>query len=266
VQTDYIVGGVLSDGRLLAGRDCFTGKPGEASRNEAIAVDLADGQVTSLAPLGSYSVSVAWRPQSSEGVASFAGGQCDSLTAIGASGFLSAPEPVMIDGHAWPFDVAFRPGFEFSDSPELCKSYGRARNGQYTEDGKTIAFFASPRSVGVAGRRREGIPWNLYLATPAAGGRLLDAASIRKVFTGIRDPHGMALSRDGSRAAVAGDFGSDRVGSWLVDTATGHARLLGKGAVNTTAFSPDERHVVAAVTERLGGLESHLEVYAVPDS
>lgn len=266
VRTDYIVGGVLPDGRLLVGRDCYTGKSGDAGRSEAIALDLADGQVTSLAPLGSYSVSVAWRPQSSEGAASFAGGQCDSVTAVDASGFLPAPEPVTVDGHTWPLDVVFRPGFEFSDSPELCKPYGRARDAQYTKDGKIIAFFASPDSVGVAGKQREDIPWNLYLATPTAGGRLLDPASIRKVFTDIRDPHGMALSRDGRLVTLAGSFGSDRLGTWLIDTTTGHARLLGKGTVNTTAFSPDERKVIATVFERLGGLESHLEVYALPDS
>lgn len=265
VQTDYIVAGILPDGRLISRRDCLTGRIGEAGHADEIAIDLANLQVTSLAPLGSYNVAMAWRPRSSEGVASFAGGQCDSLTALGASGFLPAPGPVTIDGQTWYLDAVFRPGFEFSDSPDLCKPYGRARDGQYTEDGQTIAFFASPGSVGVAGRQRENVPWNLYLATPAAGGRLLDPASIRKVFTGIRDPHGMALSRDGRWVSVAGDFGSDLVGTWLIDTATGQARLLGKGLVNTTAFSPDERQVIATVFERLGGLESHLEVYTLPD-
>jgi hypothetical protein len=265
VRTHYIVEGVLPDGRLLAGRDCLTGQPRDPGQSAAIAIDLIGGHVTSLAPLGSYSAAVAWRPRSSEGVASFAGGQCDSLTAIGASGFLPAPEPVTIDGQSWHLDVVFRPGFEFSDSPERCKPYGRARDAQYTEDGQTIAFFASPGSVGVAGRQRENVPWNLYLATPAAGGRLLDPASIRKVFPGIRDPHGMALSRDGRWVSVAGDFGSDLVGTWLIDTTTGRAQLLSKGLVNTTAFSPDERKVIATVTERLGSLESHLEVYTLPD-
>jgi hypothetical protein len=265
VRTDYIVGGVLSDGRLLAGRDCLTGKPGDAGRSEAIAISLADGQVTSLAPLGSYSAAVTWRPRSSEGVASFAGGQCDSLTALGATGFLPAPEPVTIDGQTWYLDAAFRPGFEFSDSPELCKSYGRAREAQYTADSETIAFFASPDSVGVAGRRRENVPWNLYLAKPVAGGRLLDPTSIRRVFTGIQDPGGMAFSRDGRWVSVAGDFGSDLIGAWLIDTTTGHTRLLGKGLVNKTAFAPDERQVIATVTESLGHLESHLEVYTLPD-
>jgi len=264
VRTDYIVEGVLPDGRLVAGRDCLTGRPGDAGHSEAIAIDLDDGQVTSLAPLGAYSVTVAWRPQSSEGVASFAGGLCDSITAIGSSGFLPTSEPVTIDGLTWYLDAVFRPGFEFSDSPALCTAYGRARDAQYTPDGQTIAFFASPDSIGVAGRTRENVPWNLYLATPAAGGRLLNPASIRKVFTGIRDPHGMALSRDGRWVSVAGDPESDLVGTWLIDTVTGHARLLGKGSVNTTAFSPDERQVIAAVFERPGSLESYLEVYTLP--
>jgi len=266
VRTHHIVEGVLPDGRLLAGRDCLTGEPRDPGQSEAVAIDLIDGQVTSLAPLGSYSAAVAWRPRSSEGVASFAGGQCDSLTAIGASGFLPAPEPATIDGQSWHLDVAFRPGFfEFSGSPGLCKPYGRARDAQYTEDGQTIAFFASPGSVGISGKQRENVPWNLYLATPAADGQLLDPASIRKVFTGIRDPHGMALSRDGRWVSVAGDFGSDLAGAWLIDTVTGRARLLSKGSVNTTAFSPDERKVIATMFNRLGELESHLEIYTLPD-
>lgn len=265
VRTHYIVEGVLPDGRLLAGRDCLTGRPGDAGQSEAIAINFDDGQVTSLAPLGTYSVTVAWRPRPAEGVASFAGGQCDSLTAIGASGFLPAPEPVTIEGQTWYLDTVFRPGFEFSDSPDLCKPYGRARDAQYTGDGQTIAFFASPGSAGVAGKQRENLPWNLYLATPVAGGQLLDPTTIRKVFTGIRDPHGMALSRDGRWVSVAGDLGNDLAGTWLIDTTTGHARLLGKGLVNATAFSPDEQKVIATVFDRLGELQSHLEIYTLPD-
>lgn len=264
VETDYLVEGVLSDGRLFARRDCLTGKIGKVLYGDDIAIDLADRQVTLLAPLGGYNAKVVWRPRSSQGVASFGGGQCDSLTALGASGFLPSPQPVTIDGQTWPLDVVFRPGFEFSDSPDLCKANGRARDAHYTEDGQTIAFFASPGSVGVGGNVREDVPWNLYLATAVSGGQLLDPASIRKVFTGIRDPHGAALSRNGRWVSVAGDFGSDRVGTWLIDTTTGHARLLGKGLVNTTAFSPDERKVIATVHERPGALESHLEVYTLP--
>jgi hypothetical protein len=265
VRTDYIVGGTVPDGRLLAGRDCLTGKPGDAGRSAAIAVDLSSRKVTLLAPLRSFSAAVTRRPRSSEGAASYAGGQCDSLTAIAASGFLPAPRPVRIDGRSWPLDVVFRPGFEFSDSPSLCKPYGRARDAQYTADGRTIAFFASPATVGIAGRRREDVPWNLYLARAAAGGQLVDPASIRKVFTGIGDPHGMALSGDGRYASVAGDFGRDLTGTWLIDTITGRARLLGRGLANTTAFSPDERRVIATVTDRLGHLRSHLEIYTPPD-
>jgi len=266
VRTDYIVNGVMADGRLLAGRNCVTGEPGDAGRSEAIAVDMATAQMTTMAPLRSYSAAVAWRPGASEGVASYAGGRCASLTAIDSSGFLPAPQPVMIDGRSWHLDTVFRPGFEFSNSPKLCQPYGRARDAQYTNDGNTIVFFASPQTIGVSGKRREDIPWNMYRASPVAGGQLLDATSIRKVLTGIGDPHGLALSQDGRWASVAGDFGRHWVGAWLTDTTTGRARLLGKGSVNTTAFSPDRRQVIATVTDRLGRLESHLEIYTLPAS
>lgn len=73
------------------------------------------------------------------------------------------------------------------------------------------------------------------------------------------------MSRDGRWVSVAGDFGRDLVGAWLIDTTTGRARLLGRGLVNATAFSPDERQVIATVTDRLGHLESHLDVYTLPD-
>jgi hypothetical protein len=118
-----------------------------------------------------------------------------------------------------------------------CPNNGRALQPTLSPDGSKLAFFASPASVGVAGRGRLDMPSNLYVLTLATN-------EVEKVVADVRDAGDLQWSPAKEELAFAGRVGSDANATWVVDLVGGR-RGIGSVA-RGLAWSPDGARLFAS--------------------
>jgi hypothetical protein len=154
---------------------------------------------------------------------------CQGLSRFTRSGPDPLPVTISEDGRSFRLDTPV-------DGAGKCADTGRAHFPAWSPDGRTIAFFGSPASIGHSGQGRLDAQWNVYL---------LDATSLspRRGLAGIHDARGLRWSPDGTRLAFAGQMGSQK-GTWTVKPGDNVSQLISSTDLDWLAWSPDGTRIV----------------------
>jgi hypothetical protein len=235
-RTLYIGATLLPDGRVGMERKCFLAvgpTPTAPDPSHLVAYDPISGAVTTLVRNPFYTgvahLAVTWNPRLTEGLASLTNGLEAGMTWFDAGGIESRP-------------IVVRAGTERFSLPNLdVTRFGsgvqaRGESPSWSPDGRQIAFFASPRSVGVDGFARLDEPWNLYLVDSSGG-------HARAVVRNISDPSGASWSPNG-RAVVFGGTLSGVTGTWLLSVGSDDYRRISTMQLGSMSWSPDGSEVV----------------------
>jgi hypothetical protein len=236
----YLNPGVLPDGRLSFVRSCLHSVEGEPpDEADLVAMDPAPGaELKVVMKLGQLdirkNVSYTVMPDLSEVIYDVGSGACLGIavaTASDTSGRLhlvvgEAPTQFRLDQPAdllGPCDGAVIAG-----GPAL------------SPDGTTLAFVASPHSVGVSGlQARLAQPLDVYLAD-------LPSERTRRLVGDLDGATGLAWSPDGKQLAYAG--GAANTGVWLVDSASGTTHLMSAGDFRYLAWA-ESGDTIAAIRQ-----------------
>ncbi len=229
----------LPDGRLGYEKNCL-GLKDESGRlltedtRYLMAYEVETGAVERLVaeqltfPLGLW----AWNPAMTRGLLGTGGSLCSSLAWLTPTRIEYPAFVIEEDGRSWPLD-------DYFGDEDTCTRDGRAGLPAWSPDGTTIAFLASPQSMGVDGFARLDQPWNLYLMDP-------EEQQPRKVLADIKGPGGLAWSPDSQWLAFTGQRPWRGEGLWLFhpSTTTLH-RIAQDERLYAVAWSPDGQQVIA---------------------
>jgi len=169
-------------------------------------------------------------PQMTRAIVESGSGICASIGWLTGNG----PEPLRISmgsgNRRWRLDEAFQ-----QSGDQDCTKLGRAEGPSWSPDGKQIAFFASPQSVGVSGWDRLRVPWQLYL---------MDPANLRphKITGDVIEPSAPAWSPDSHWIAFSATTNGRR-GTWLVDAQTGRMKSFTTILAQDLSWSPDGNQI-----------------------
>lgn len=235
---DYGAATRLPDGWLGLKRICYPG--GTAlPETDLVALDPDTGvehvlaRFPELPAINLY----AWRPGLADGFVSDETGDCAAIWPVVRGALGQFPMPVTIDGHTWRLDQGM--GQALHEGLGTCTGYGKATAPVLMND-EDLLFVASGAVQGVSdGTTREDAPWGLYRWDLAGQPRL--------VIGGIGQLTGYALSPDQRTVAIGGDI-NGTLGLWLVDLATGRARLVGGAGMECVdpAFNDQGTKVVCS--------------------
>ena len=238
---------VLPDGRLGFRETCEPEDIAGDSRIRLLAWDLEGAPEVLLETREAVGV-FSFAPGLREGLFSVDSSICAGIGVIRDAGI--APLDLRLPGERWSLGAALDPGSD-------CEQEGRARGPEYSADGRSIAFAASPASAGVAGQARLDEPWNLYV---------MDAEE-RRPRAVVEDVVGMSgprFSPDGRWLVFAGRFGETGDGVHLVRVADGRVvTALGEAGVGPAAWAPDGREVLVIRDLREDGLTQRSELVRV---
>jgi hypothetical protein len=176
---------------------------------------------------------------------------CEGLSRFSRSGPDPLPVTISDEGRSFRLDTPV-------DGAGKCADTGRAHFPTWSPDGRTIAFFGSPASIGRSGQGRLDADWNLYL---------LDATDLspRRGLRGVYNARALRWSPDGTRLAFAGEIGS-RKGTWTVRPVDNVPHLISSTDLDWLAWSPDGTQMVGAKSyvSAAGDLSARLFVIPVP--
>jgi WD40 repeat protein len=193
---------------------------------------------------GPFSVS----PSMDRALASAGDSMCGSLIWVD-DGLIEYPNIVIEDGdgESWNLGSFFR-----DTSRNSCTDQGRASWPAWAPDGSRIAFFGSPKSIGVSGQDRLDVPWNLYVIPPSS-------TKARPILGDITHAGALSWSPDSRWLAFSGGL-DDREGTWLFDTSNNQAIAISSSEALVLAWSPAGREIAATVPIDPDGLSLDLKV------
>lgn len=182
-------------------------------------------------PLGS--TLVFWNPDQTYGIVYSDDGFAKStLYEMTKDGF--GPLDVKIDdeGRSWNFKD-FYPDF-----PDIQQTTGDIGRAGWSPDGKTIAFFASPDSVGKTGFERMGARYKIYI---------MDAATktINPILDNIYYPYSIIWSPDAKHLAFMGHYRDSSSGVWLYSFTDSTVRKIDLGDFVDILWSEDSSSLIA---------------------
>jgi hypothetical protein len=176
---------------------------------------------------------------------------CEGLSRFSRSAPAPLPVTISDDGRSFRLDTPV-------DGAGKCADTGRAHFPTWSPDGKAIAFFGSPASIGRSGQGRLDADWNVYL---------LDATDLspRPGLRGVDNARGLRWSPDGTRLAFAGEIGSQK-GTWTVKPGDNVPQLISSTDLDWLAWSPDSTRIVGSkhYVSPSGDLSARLFVIQVP--
>lgn len=176
---------------------------------------------------------------------------CEGLSRFSRSGPDPLPVTISDEGRSFRLDTPV-------DGAGKCADTGRAHYPAWSPDGRTIAFFGSPASIGLSGQGRLDADWNVYL---------LDATDLspRRGLRGVYNARALRWSPDGTRLAFAGEIRSQE-GTWTVKPGDNVPQLISSTDLDWLAWSPDGTQIVGAKSyvSAAGDLSSRLFVIPVP--
>lgn len=177
-------------------------------------------------------MSFGWDTAHAKGIAGLGDDLCGTIASL-SSGSIRFPEITLSeDGQAVTLDESL------IDS-RLCGERPRASWPALDPSGSTIAFFASPDSVGVRGLERGGVPWNLYLLRSGE-------SEAEELLSGIRYARSLTWSPSGDRLLFSGEV-DGTMATWIYEPST--ERLQGIAPyMDWLAWSPDGTEVAGATS------------------
>jgi hypothetical protein len=225
----------LADGRVAVTEVCDAPQgilP--PARYAVIATTTDGGSVETLSAFQSTfnPSTISWNLAANQGVASHSSGICARIAWLTRSGVEPIHLTVSDGGRSWQLDDP-----RLSDSSRCDDaSLGRADGAEWSPDGRTIAFWASPQSIGHTGQSRLDAPWNLYV---------MDASNPKpeKVLSDIAHPGSLAWSPDGRWLVLAGDVSGKGKGTWLFAPANRSLKHATTDELAALAWSPDGQQV-----------------------
>ena len=225
---DYLAPQRLPDGRLGAIEWC-----GMSDNNELrlVAIDLDTLAIEGLSLRGWNAAQFTFADAMDHGAFSFGSALCGGVGLITGSG--AAPLDVAIGAGAKSFSLV--DAFNNRDKPD-CAATGRATLPAWSPDGKTLALFASPQSVGQQGDARLNAPWELYFLT-------VPGMTPHLVTGDIRSPRAMSWAPDGQSLAFAADL-DGRSGLWLLRSGDNTPTLISQLRPEWLAWAPDGSRIV----------------------
>jgi len=219
----------LPDGRLGYLRSCLRGT--NTPLNTLEAFDIANGSVQTLVQTDRLLSHPTWAPDMQHGYARVGGGICDGIVSLTRQG--TGPAPIVVAAEPRPFriDETFD-----SSAAQDCTQTVRSVSPALSPDGKTLAFFGSPASIGVKDLARTDVPFDLFLVN-------LDSMVSTSLLADLTHPSGLHWSPDG-RWLVAGGVRSGKPGVWLVSPSDRQVMPISDVDLGTLAWAPDGRHIV----------------------
>lgn len=226
----YSAGDVSANGQLEIWEWCLTSNGGVQYIRM---YDWSTKRLARLAgplPLGSSSIS--WNPDRTQGIvyldSRFA---TKTLYWLFQDGSFSPLDLVIADGsRSWNLKDDF-PDFKADDTGKT-GSTGRA---EWSPDGKSIAFFASPDAVGRMGFNRFGVEYYLYLMNP-------ETLELTVVAKEIYSPFLIQWSPDSAYIAFIGGHGfwKER-GLWLYSVKDNSVTSISAGIFQALAWTSREK-------------------------
>jgi hypothetical protein len=170
--------------------------------------------------------SFAWDPGLNRGLASNGDDICGSIAWLTRQGPELLPVTIRDGTRSWGLDEYFR-----SPPGGGCSDQGIADWPTWSPDGKEIAFFASPQSIGLDGFARLDAPFNVYVMDP-------DELKPRSVLEDVVHPRSLTWSPNSRWLAFSGKVGG-KAGTWLFAPATRSFRQVTDFELPLVAWSPD---------------------------
>jgi dipeptidyl aminopeptidase/acylaminoacyl peptidase len=198
-----------------------------------MAYDMASSKIELLVttPVNLGISQFTWNPAMDRGLVGSSSDICASIAWLTRQGFEYPTITLEDKGQSWRLDEHFR-----LDPAERCTHLGRADLPAWSPDGQWIAFFASPRSIGVKDFARLDVPWNLYLMDPVE-------QKPRRVLANVKHPRSLAWSPDGRWLAFGGELPWRGKGLWLFAPSTGMLHRVTKEDISWLAWSPDGQQI-----------------------
>jgi hypothetical protein len=237
----------LADGSVAFQEMCGVDQPGYLPREDWFLRRL-EGPTDPDIPLllkdrldffpGPFSVS----PSMDRALASAGDSMCGSLIWVD-DGLIEYPDIVIEDedGESWNLGSFFQ-----DTSRNSCADQGRASWPAWAPDGSRIAFFGSPKSIGVSGHDRLDVPWNLYVIPPSA-------AKARPILGDITHAEALSWSPDPRWLAFSGGLDGQE-GTWIFDTSNNQAIAISASDALVLAWSPAGDQIAATVPIEEEGL------------
>jgi hypothetical protein len=235
-RTYYAGFGVLHDGRLAIGKVCQSPAGVSPSASYAVvAYDPASGKTEQILPLQNKFAPgpVSFDRSDKRAVTAPGSSICVTIAYLTPEGVEPIPAVIKDSKVQWRLDDYFR-----TPSGSDCSQTARADGPDWSPDGRQIAFFGFPESLGVNGTARLDVPGSLYLLDPAT-------LNVRELVRDVKYPSNARWSPDGRWLAFsARDVPDVGRGTWLLSVDSGKLSRVSNRDLSDVAWAPDGTQLV----------------------
>lgn len=218
---------------------------------QIVAVDLRDRRIRSelTEPTFQWLTEYALTPNERVAFVTLGRSICSTIARITRAGTIQLLDVIVGEGDAtW--------NLMNGDSPSGdCIPYGRAWSPALSPDGTTLAFLASPDSIGLDGESRIDTPANLMMLD-------IETNTTTTLLRGIYNGSELSWAPDASTLAFTGAL-ADVEGIWLFDVSAGDVRRVFPSDVMGLAWSLDGRRLAITRETRLATNDRRSELLVI---